>query len=71
MEKGKMGNNEGKRFKTEEESEMLTVYARSRLDGMSKEGALTFVIALGYIPTPLVLDAIRTQDKYIFAFNQS
>ena len=56
--------------KTELESEMLTVYARVRLEGMSKEGALTYLIALGYKPTHLVLEAIRTQDKYIFAFNQ-
>lgn len=56
--------------KTELESEMLTVYARVRQEGMTKEGALTYLIALGYEPTHLVLEAIRTQDKYIFAFNQ-
>ena len=71
MEKGKMANQEGKRFKTELESEMLTVYARCRLDGMSKEGALAMLFEMEYKVTPLVLDAIRTQDKYIFAFNQS
>ena len=48
---------------------MLTVYARFRVEGMTKTESLAMLFELGYEVTPLVLDAIRTQDKYIFAFN--
>ena len=51
---------------TTHEDEMLSVYARYRLDGMSKEASLTYLIALGYKPTHKVLEAIRTKDKHIF-----
>ena len=58
-----------KHEKTPMESEMLTVYARFRVEGMTKTESLAMLFELGYKVTPLVLDAIRTQDKYIFAFN--
>ena len=48
------------------EDEMLQIYAGRRLDGMSKEASLTYLIAMGYKPTHKVLEAIRTKDKYIF-----
>tara|TARA_R110002020_G_scaffold123296_3_gene279662 strand:- start:562 stop:753 length:192 start_codon:yes stop_codon:yes gene_type:complete len=48
------------------EDEMLQIYAGLRIDGMSKEASLTYLIAMGYKPTHKVLEAIRTKDKYIF-----
>jgi len=55
---------------TRYEDEMLETYATFRLDGNSKEAALTYLIAMGYKPTHNVLEAIRNKDKHIFAFNQ-
>ena len=55
---------------TRYEDKMLETYATFRLDGNSKEAALTYLIAMGYKPTHRVLEAIRKKDKYIFAFNQ-
>jgi len=55
---------------TRYEDEMLETYATFRLDGNSKEAALTYLIVLGYKPTHKVLEAIRKKDKHIFAFNQ-
>ena len=58
-------------YKTSEiETEMMAVYAGLRLDGISKENALAMLFVMEYKVTPLVLKAIREQDKYIFAFNQ-
>ena len=58
-------------YKTSElETEMMAVYAGLRLDGMPKENALAMLFVMEYKVTPLVLKAIREQDKYIFAFNQ-
>ena len=58
-------------YKTSEiETEMMAVYAGLRLDGISKENALAMLFVMEYKVAPLVLKAIREQDKYIFAFNQ-
>ena len=51
---------------TRYEDEMLETYATFRVDGNSKEAALTYLIAMGYKPTHRVLEAIRKKDKYIF-----
>tara|TARA_B100000073_G_scaffold81051_1_gene61671 strand:+ start:95 stop:271 length:177 start_codon:yes stop_codon:yes gene_type:complete len=55
---------------TDIENEMLEAYATFRLDGMSKIQATMYLFEMGYKPTHNVLEAIKTKDKYIFAFNQ-
>jgi hypothetical protein len=52
------------------ENEMLEVYARCRLDGMSKIEATMFLFELGYKPTHKTIEVIKKHDKDIFAFNQ-
>ena len=51
---------------TDREDEMLAVYGRARLDGLSRVQSTTFLFELGYTPTHKVLEAIRNQDKSIF-----
>ena len=53
---------------TDEENEMLAIYGRARLDGLSRVQSTTFLFKLGYTPTHKVLEAIRTQDKSCFWF---
>ena len=52
--------------KIKKKNGMLETYATFRLDGNSKEAALTYLIAMGYKPTHRVLEAIRKKDKHIF-----
>ena len=51
---------------TEAEDEMLEAYARFRLDGVSKESALSYLFATGYKVTPRVVHAINKFSKHIF-----
>ena len=55
---------------TKYEEEMLEAYATFRIDGMSKIQATMYLFEMGYKPTHNVMEAIKTKDKYIFAFNQ-
>ena len=50
---------------TNRENEMLMVYGRARLDGLSRIMATACLWELGYEPTHSVLEAITA--KYIFA----
>jgi len=54
---------------TDIENEMLEVYARARLDGMSRIQATMFLFELGYKPTHNTIEAIKKHDKHIFAFS--
>jgi len=51
---------------SEEESEMLIVYARIRKEGLSKTQAVVQLFEMGYKPTRYILHCVRTQDKHIF-----
>ena len=51
---------------TEAEDEMLEAYARFRLDGVTKESALSYLFELGYKVTPSVVHAINKFSKHIF-----
>ena len=51
---------------TEAEDEMLEAYARFRLDGVSKESALSYLFDMGYRVTPNVVNAINKFSKHIF-----
>jgi hypothetical protein len=51
---------------TEAEDEMLEAYARFRLDGVSKESALSYLFDMGYKVTPPVVHAINKFSKHIF-----
>ena len=51
---------------TPEEDEMLEVYARFRIDGVSKELALSYLFSLGYKVTANVVHAINKFSKHIF-----
>lgn len=54
---------------TDIENEMLEVYARGRLDGMSRIESTMFLFELGYKPTHKTIEAIKKHDKDIFAFS--
>ena len=51
---------------TEAEEEMLHAYALFRLDGVSKESALSYLFDMGYKITPNVVNAINKFSKHIF-----
>ena len=51
---------------TPAEDEMLDAYARFRLDGVSKDAALSYLFELGYKVTPSVVHAINKFSKHIF-----
>ena len=51
---------------TEAEDEMLEAYGRFRLDGVSKESALSYLFDMGYKVTPNVVHAINKFSKHIF-----
>ncbi len=51
---------------TPEEDEMLEVYATFRIDGVSKESALSYLFDMGYKVTPNVVHAINKFSKHIF-----
>ena len=52
---------------TEQEEEMLEVYARFRIDGVSRARALDLLFEeMDYRPTAKVLKAIREHDSVIF-----
>jgi len=48
------------------EDEMLEAYARFRLDGVSKESALSYLFDMGYKVSPKVVHAINKFSKHIF-----
>ena len=51
---------------TPAEDEMLDTYARFRLDGVTKDAALSYLFELGYKVTPSVVHAINKFSKHIF-----
>ena len=51
---------------TPAEDEMLDAYARFRLDGVSKDAALSYLFELDYKVTPSVVHAINKFSKHIF-----
>ena len=51
---------------TQAEDEMLNAYARFRLDGVSKESALSYLFDMGYKVSPKVVHAINKFSKHIF-----
>ena len=51
---------------TTAEDEMLSAYARFRLDGVSKVSALAYLFTMDYAVTPNVIHAINNYDKHIF-----
>ena len=51
---------------TQAEDEMLNAYSRFRLDGVSKESALSYLFELGYKVTPSVVHTINKFSKHIF-----
>ena len=48
------------------ESEMLTLYARVRQEGMTKVQSFIHLFQMGYKPTRYVLHCVKTKDKHIF-----
>ncbi len=51
---------------TEQEEEMLEIYARFRIDGVSRARSLDLLFEMDYRPTARVLKAIREHDSVIF-----
>ena len=53
---------------TEQEEEMLEIYARFRIDGVSRARSLALLCEMDYHPTAKALKAIREHDSVI-SFN--
>lgn len=51
---------------TPAEDEMLEVFACLRIDGASKDSALSLLFSMGYKVTPNVVNAINKFSKHIF-----
>tara|TARA_Y100001951_G_C11261217_1_gene252648 strand:+ start:581 stop:763 length:183 start_codon:yes stop_codon:yes gene_type:complete len=49
-----------------EEEEMCEVYARFRIDGVSREDAIRYMMLMEYKLTPRVIHEIKLNDKHIF-----
>ena len=51
---------------TEEDHEVFEVYARFRLDGLTKQQALITLMEMDYKITPKIINALKMYDKQIF-----
>ena len=51
---------------TDEDHEVFEVYARFRLDGLTKQQALITLMEMEYKITPKIINALKMYDKQIF-----
>ena len=51
---------------TEKDNEVFEVYARFRLDGLTKQQALIALFDMDYEINPKIINAVKKYDKHIF-----